>query len=96
MLNHVNTLNFSSSRCLAFFELAKVSESEHMKNSGTYSFVLYDVLQIKRCGEMARKLRFFKEQMTKAGVVPSTRPMSRADIVMDDLEVYLLLKKLQA
>ncbi|OVA20380.1 ATPase [Macleaya cordata] len=45
--------------------------------------------QIKRCGEMARKLRFFKEQMMKAGVLPSARPMSRADIDMDDLEIKL-------
>ncbi|RZC44708.1 hypothetical protein C5167_037656 [Papaver somniferum] len=45
--------------------------------------------QIKRCGEMARKLRFFKEQMSKGGVVPSARAMSRADIDMDDLEIKL-------
>lgn len=43
--------------------------------------------QIKRCGEMARKLRFFKEQMTKSGVAPSPRPITRADIDLDDLEV---------
>ncbi|RDY01327.1 V-type proton ATPase subunit a3 [Mucuna pruriens] len=44
--------------------------------------------QIKRCGEMARRLRFFKEQMLKAGVSPkySTTP---ADVNIDDLEVKL-------
>ncbi|XP_034676945.1 V-type proton ATPase subunit a2-like isoform X1 [Vitis riparia] len=45
--------------------------------------------QIKRCGEMARKLCFFKEQMTKAGLSPSTRSMARADFNLDDLEVKL-------
>lgn len=45
--------------------------------------------QIKRCGEMARKLRFFKEQMTKAGLSPSTRSVARADFNLDDLEVQL-------
>ncbi|KAL6316456.1 hypothetical protein AAG906_018159 [Vitis piasezkii] len=45
--------------------------------------------QIKRCGEMARKLRSFKEQMTKAGLSPSTRSMARADFILDDLEVKL-------
>ncbi|KAJ9674836.1 hypothetical protein PVL29_024018 [Vitis rotundifolia] len=45
--------------------------------------------QIKRCGEMARKLRFFKEQMTEAGLSPSTRSMARADFNLDDLEVKL-------
>ncbi|XP_068646108.1 V-type proton ATPase subunit a3-like [Aristolochia californica] len=45
--------------------------------------------QIKRCGEMARKLRFFKEQMTKAGLSPSANPTSRPDIDLDDLEIKL-------
>ncbi|XP_059653743.1 V-type proton ATPase subunit a3-like [Cornus florida] len=45
--------------------------------------------QIKRCGEMARKLRFIREQMSKAGLSPSTKSISRADIDLDDLEVKL-------
>jgi hypothetical protein len=36
---------------------------------------------------MARKLRFFKEQMEKAGVTPSTKPMTQTEIDVDDLEV---------
>ncbi|XVE67023.1 hypothetical protein DITRI_Ditri08aG0127000 [Diplodiscus trichospermus] len=45
--------------------------------------------QIKKCGEMARKLRFFKEQMLKAGFSPSMKSVARTDIDMDDLEVKL-------
>ncbi|KAF9684402.1 hypothetical protein SADUNF_Sadunf04G0114600 [Salix dunnii] len=45
--------------------------------------------QIKKFGEMARKLRFFKEQMEKAGVTPLTKPMKQAEIDVDDLEVKL-------
>ncbi|KAK6939399.1 V-type ATPase, V0 complex, 116kDa subunit family [Dillenia turbinata] len=45
--------------------------------------------QLKRCGEMARKLRFFKEHMTKAGLSPSKKINSEADIVLDNLEVKL-------
>lgn len=45
--------------------------------------------QIKRCEEMARKIRFFKEQMTKAGLLPSTRILSRDDVHLDVLEVKL-------
>ncbi|KAL1820792.1 hypothetical protein ACET3Z_015661 [Daucus carota] len=45
--------------------------------------------QIKRCGEMARKLRFFKEQMTKAGFLPSGRFDVNADVNLDVLEVNL-------
>ncbi|PON80789.1 ATPase, V0 complex, subunit 116kDa [Parasponia andersonii] len=44
--------------------------------------------QIKRCGELARKLRFFKEQMSKAGFSPKT-PTTRVEISFDDLEVKL-------
>ncbi|OAY52465.1 V-type proton ATPase subunit a3 [Manihot esculenta] len=45
--------------------------------------------QIKKCGEMARKLRFFKEQMEKAGVSPSSKPLTQTDIDMDGLELKL-------
>ena len=43
-------------------------------------------MKIRRSGEMARRLRFFKEQMLKAGVSPkySTTPV---DVNIDDLEV---------
>lgn len=50
-------------------------------------------LQIKRCGEMARKLRLFKEQMTKAGIVPSAMPATQTQVDFDDLEVCLMLSK---
>lgn len=43
--------------------------------------------QIKRCGEMARMLRFFKEQMAKAGLSPSTKLTLQSHISIDDLEV---------
>lgn len=45
--------------------------------------------QIKRCGEMARKLRVFKEQMTKAGISSSVMPLTRNHIDLDDLEIRL-------
>ncbi|XP_021286533.1 V-type proton ATPase subunit a3 [Herrania umbratica] len=45
--------------------------------------------QIKKCGEMARKLRFFKEQMLKAGFSPPTKSEAQGAIDVDDLEVKL-------
>ncbi|KAJ6931788.1 hypothetical protein NC652_015081 [Populus alba x Populus x berolinensis] len=45
--------------------------------------------QIKRCAEMARRLRFFKEQMRKAGLSPSTKSLRSGDIDLDHLEVTL-------
>lgn len=43
--------------------------------------------KIKRCGEMARKLRFFKDQMSKAGVSPKEFLGKDVDIDLDDVEV---------
>ncbi|KAF5740815.1 V-type proton ATPase subunit a3-like [Tripterygium wilfordii] len=45
--------------------------------------------QIKRCGEMARKLRFFREQMTKASLSPSIHSERSTDIYIEHLEVKL-------
>ncbi|KAL3514704.1 hypothetical protein ACH5RR_027421 [Cinchona calisaya] len=45
--------------------------------------------QIKRCGEMARKLRFLKEQMTKAGFSSSSSSSFGPSITLDELEVKL-------
>ncbi|GER50328.1 v-type proton ATPase 116 kDa subunit a isoform [Striga asiatica] len=46
-------------------------------------------IQIKRCGEMARKLRFFLDQMSKAGLPPAARSEAHAAASLDDLEVKL-------
>ncbi|PWA95674.1 V-type proton ATPase subunit a3 [Artemisia annua] len=45
--------------------------------------------QIKRCGEMARKLRYFKDQMSKVGLTPATITDAQTDTNLDDLEVKL-------
>nr|GEW93131.1 V-type proton ATPase subunit a3 [Tanacetum cinerariifolium] len=45
--------------------------------------------QIKRCAELARKLRFFRDQMSKAGVKPSAKSDAKADFNLDDVEVTL-------
>ncbi|KAL4581312.1 hypothetical protein LXL04_017523 [Taraxacum kok-saghyz] len=45
--------------------------------------------QIKRCAELARKLRFFKDQMSKADIIPSGKPNTKAVLNLDDIEVNL-------
>lgn len=47
------------------------------------------VNQVKRCGEMARKLRFFKDQVSKAGLISSARPDLQPDIELEELEIQL-------
>lgn len=67
---------------LGFFQFKDLN-SEKSPFQRTYA------TQIKRCGEMARKLRFFKEQMVKAGLSPSTRSAISDDVDLDNLEVKL-------
>jgi hypothetical protein len=44
--------------------------------------------QTKRCGDMARKLGFFQDQLVKAQLVPAVRPLTDADeIDFEELEV---------
>lgn len=47
------------------------------------------VNQVKRCAEMSRKLRFFKDQIQKAGLLPSPHPASQPDIELEELEIQL-------
>jgi V-type H+-transporting ATPase subunit a len=45
--------------------------------------------QIKRTGEMARKLRYFKEQMSKAGIQVSPLQSTETALDFDDMEIKL-------
>ncbi|CAI0545369.1 unnamed protein product [Linum tenue] len=47
------------------------------------------VNQVKRCGEMSRKLRFFKDQIQKAGLLSSAHSTLEPDIELEELEVQL-------
>ncbi|ESW22229.1 hypothetical protein PHAVU_005G137800 [Phaseolus vulgaris] len=47
------------------------------------------VNQVKRCAEMSRKLRFFKDQISKAGLLSSSRTVLEPDIDLEDLEMQL-------
>lgn len=45
--------------------------------------------QVKRCGEMLRKVRFLKDQLARAGIPASTGTLASKDIGLDELEVKL-------
>ncbi|KAL4295998.1 hypothetical protein GQ457_12G026840 [Hibiscus cannabinus] len=47
------------------------------------------VNQVKRCGEMSRKLRFFKDQIIKAGLLSSIHPVVEPDVELEELEILL-------
>ncbi|XP_048425192.1 V-type proton ATPase subunit a1-like isoform X2 [Pyrus x bretschneideri] len=44
------------------------------------------VNQVKRCAEMSRKLRFFRDQISKAGLLSSVHPVLQPDIDLEELE----------
>ncbi|KAK7261398.1 hypothetical protein RIF29_27707 [Crotalaria pallida] len=47
------------------------------------------VNQVKRCAEMSRKLRFFKDQINKASLMSSSHPVLQPDLDLEDLEIQL-------
>ncbi|KAJ4969950.1 hypothetical protein NE237_003049 [Protea cynaroides] len=47
------------------------------------------VNQVKRCGEMSRKLRFFRDQINKAALLPTVHPTLQPDIDLEELEIQL-------
>lgn len=59
-------------------------------NDGRSPFQRTFVNQVKRCAEMSRKLRFFKDQIHKAGLVPSPNTASEPDIELEELEIQLV------
>ncbi|GMN24554.1 hypothetical protein TIFTF001_000622 [Ficus carica] len=58
-------------------------------NSDKSPFQRTFVNQVKRCAEMSRKLRFFKEQISKAGLISSARPVMQPDLELEELEIQL-------
>ncbi|AQK99557.1 V-type proton ATPase subunit a1 [Zea mays] len=47
------------------------------------------VNQVKRCAEMSRKLKFFSDQINRAGLRSSVRPALEPDIDLEELEARL-------
>ncbi|RWR76903.1 V-type proton ATPase subunit a1 [Cinnamomum micranthum f. kanehirae] len=58
-------------------------------NSDKSPFQRTFVNQVKRCGEMSRKLRFLKDQINKADLLSSALPNLQPDIDLKDLEIQL-------
>ncbi|KAG4945315.1 hypothetical protein JHK87_041322 [Glycine soja] len=65
-----------------------VLSTQHL-NADKSPFQRTFVNQVKRCAEMSRKLRFFKDQISKAGLMSSSRTVLQPDIDLEDLEIQL-------
>ena len=58
-----------------------------MSDAVFFAILTLFLVQIKRTGEMARKLRFFKEQMSKAGIQIAPMQSTETPLDFDDIEV---------
>ncbi|PIA32078.1 hypothetical protein AQUCO_04600026v1 [Aquilegia coerulea] len=103
-LENLPVMDFMRSEKMTFVQLIMPVESAHRAisylgelgllqfkdlNDGKSPFQRTFVNQVKRCGEMSRKLRFFKDQISKAGVVVSAHPGMQPDIDLEELEMKL-------
>ncbi|XP_027918544.1 V-type proton ATPase subunit a3-like isoform X1 [Vigna unguiculata] len=98
------TMDLLRSEPMQMAQLIIPTESAHraisyLGNLGLFQFIDLNVdkspfqrtyaSQIKRCGEMARRLRLFKDQMLKAGVSPSMSTAREDNVDLESLEVKL-------
>ncbi|RZC70403.1 hypothetical protein C5167_033571 [Papaver somniferum] len=102
LLKKLPSMDLMRSEEMIFFKLIIPVESAHRAVSylGELGLVQFKDLnddkspfkrtfvnQVKLCGELSRKLRFFKDQMNKAGLLSSDGPVMQPDIELKELEV---------
>ncbi|KAF9593764.1 hypothetical protein IFM89_025231 [Coptis chinensis] len=110
LIEKVAEMEFMRSEKMTFVQLIIPVESTHRAvsylgdlgllqfkdlNDDKSPFQRTFVNQVKRCGEMSRKLRFFKDQVSKAGLLASSRPGMQPDIELEELEIKLAEHELE-
>uniref|UniRef100_A0A0D9XIB4 V-type proton ATPase subunit a n=1 Tax=Leersia perrieri TaxID=77586 RepID=A0A0D9XIB4_9ORYZ len=83
------SMDLMRSEAMQLVQVIIPAESAHLAVSYLGDLGLLQFKDIKRCGEMARKLRFFKEQMSKASISATSTQFSGSSLEIDDLEVKL-------
>ncbi|KAF1882892.1 hypothetical protein Lal_00003074 [Lupinus albus] len=104
LLDKLSPMDLMRSEKMSFVQLIIPAESSHRAisylgqlsllqfrdlNADKSPFQRTFVNQVKRCAEMSRKLRFFKDQINKAGLMSSSHPVLQPDIDLEDLEIQL-------
>ncbi|XP_020576442.1 V-type proton ATPase subunit a1-like [Phalaenopsis equestris] len=102
--NELPPMDFLRSEKMSFVQLIIPVESAHRAitylgeiglvqfrdlNDDKSPFQRTFVNQVKRCGEMSRKLRFFSDQINKANLAILARPALQPDVHLEQLEVLL-------
>ncbi|KAF2321876.1 hypothetical protein GH714_003305 [Hevea brasiliensis] len=103
-LDNLQPMDLMRSEKMSFVQLIIPAESAHRAisylgelgllqfrdlNADKSPFQRTFVNQVKRCGEMSRKLRFFKDQINKAGLLSSAHPVIEPDVELEELEIQL-------
>ncbi|XP_019436246.1 PREDICTED: V-type proton ATPase subunit a1-like isoform X1 [Lupinus angustifolius] len=104
LFDKLSPMDLMRSEKMSFVQLIIPAESSHRAisylgqlsllqfrdlNADKSPFQRTFVNQVKRCAEMSRKLRFFKDQINKAGLLSSSLPVLQPDIDLEDLEIQL-------
>ncbi|CAO2817972.1 unnamed protein product [Amaranthus hypochondriacus] len=104
-INNLPSMDLMRSEKMAFVQLIIPVESAHRAisylgelgllqfrelNVDKSPFQRTFVNQVKRCAEMSRKLRFFKDQISKAGLAISGHSGMQPDLELEDLEARLV------
>ncbi|KAL1345405.1 hypothetical protein HN51_019155 [Arachis hypogaea] len=103
-LDNLTPMDLMRSEKMTFVQLIIPAESAHRAisylgelgllqfrdlNADKSPFQRTFVNQVKRCAEMSRKLRFFKDQINKAGIMSSSHTALQPEIDLEDLEIQL-------
>ncbi|GMP49701.1 hypothetical protein CsSME_00016600 [Camellia sinensis var. sinensis] len=103
-IDNLPAMDLMRSEKMTFVQLIVPAESSHRAvsylgelgllqfrdlNADKSPFQRTFVNQVKRCAEMSRKLRFFKDQIQKAGLMSSAHPAMLEDVELEELEIQL-------
>ncbi|GFZ13199.1 vacuolar proton ATPase A1 [Actinidia rufa] len=88
-IDNLPAMDLMRSEKMTFVQLIIPAESAHRAVSYLGDLGLLQFRDVKRCAEMSRKLRFFKDQIHKAGIVSSVHPVLQPDLELEELEIQL-------
>ncbi|GFP94839.1 v-type proton ATPase subunit a1 [Phtheirospermum japonicum] len=88
-MDNLPAMELMRSEKMMLVQLIIPVESAHRAVAYLGQVGLIQFRDVKRCAEMSRKLRFIKDQIHKAGLVPSPSPASEPDLEIEELEIQL-------
>ncbi|KAK8480708.1 hypothetical protein V6N11_046139 [Hibiscus sabdariffa] len=88
-IDNLSSMDLMRSEKMSLVQLIIPVESAHRAVSYIGELGLLQFRDVKRCGELSRKLRFFKVQIIKAGLLSPIHPVVEPDVELEELEIQL-------